>query len=121
MFEQKGAREREMAAMYIERAEAQEKLAALFGDERAAALKGEKTMDRNTVLRVMAIQLRGPEPKGPVLMANDEPGVRRTPKRPHRNDRRRRRGGFRFKPKPAEAGEIAPSPHHPPIEAGHDQ
>ena len=115
MFEQKGAREREMAAMYIERAEAQEKLAALFGDERAAALKGEKTMDRNTVLRVMAIQLRGPEPKGPVLMANDEPGVRRTPKRPHRNDRRRRRGGFRFKTKTGrgwrDRAQPAPSPH----------
>jgi hypothetical protein len=46
--------------------------------------------------------LEPPADGTPIIMANGEPGIYRAAKRPFRNDRRRRRGGFRFTPKTAQ-------------------
>jgi hypothetical protein len=102
---QHGTRERERAAEAIKQAETEESIAAIFAEYRAAALKGERPMDRNIVGKLLAKRTGHPPslPDGtPVIMANGEAGIVRNPKRPNRNDRRRRRNGHRFTPKAVE-------------------
>jgi hypothetical protein len=72
-----------------------------FAGNRAAALKGERP-DRGVIGKLLLAKIGRPKPDGtPVIMANGEPGVAYTPKR-ERNDRRRRRNGHRFTPRPVE-------------------
>jgi hypothetical protein len=99
VFMEKGAWWRKLAARHIERAEHHENVAAVFAENRAAALKGERPMDHGVVGQMLAVDMPKPTPDGtPIVMANGEPGFSFTIKRA-RNDRRRRRGGFRITPK----------------------
>jgi hypothetical protein len=101
VFVEKGARHREDAAEAIKRAELTEGVAAVFAENRTAALKGERPMERVVVGELLAPGGAKPTPDGtPIIMANGEPGIYRAPKRPDRNDRRRRRNGHRFTPEP---------------------
>ena len=84
----------------IKQAERDENVASVFADNRIVALKGERP-DPMIVGELLAARVgfQQPKPDGtPVIMANGEAGVVRNPKRPNRNDRRRRRGGMRFTP-----------------------
>jgi hypothetical protein len=87
MFVKNGAELRAMAADDIRKAEAEEDIAAIFAVNPAAALKGERPMERVVVGELLAAKVG----------VGRELGVVRAVKR-HRNDRRRRRGGFRFTP-----------------------
>jgi hypothetical protein len=112
-FAEDGAKGREDAACAIAEAERDEGIAAVFAENRAAALKGERPMERGVVgaLLVAKIGYRPPPPDGtPIIMANGEPGIYRAAKRPDRQDRRRRRGGVRFTPKPVEGWDQSASP-----------
>jgi hypothetical protein len=101
MFVEKGASYREDAARALRQAEEAENVAAIFADNRAAALKGGHTMDPMVVGELLAAPCAKPPPDGtPILMANGEPGIYRPAKRPDRHDRRRRRNGHRFTPEP---------------------
>jgi hypothetical protein len=106
-FAEDGTKERERAARAyqdaIEQAESDEAIAAVFANNRTAALKGERPMERVIVGELLAAKMgyHPPPPDGtPVIMANGEPGIYRTPKRPNRHDRRRRRNGHRSTPTP---------------------
>jgi hypothetical protein len=103
----------------IERAENHEGLAPIFAENRAAVLRGEHVEDnpRSLVLEILAAQLglSGPAaaqynpPDGtPIVMTNGEPGIYHAPKRPDRNDRRRRRNGHRFTPEPVKGWKPSP-------------
>jgi hypothetical protein len=105
VFAERGVREREDAARAyaeaIDSAEMDESFSAVFAENRAAALKGQrlegKRMDRMLVGELLAPGCLEPPADGtPIIMANGEPGIYRAAKRPFRNDRRRRRGGFRL-------------------------
>jgi hypothetical protein len=103
MFADEGASYREDAARALKQAEEAENAAAIFADNRAAALRGERTIDPMVVGELLAAPCaKGDDiPDGtPIIMANGEPGIHCTVKRPFRNDRRRRRSGVRFTPKP---------------------
>jgi hypothetical protein len=105
-----GAREREGAASGIERAEKDEAIAAIFAKNRAAALKGERQMERVVVGQLLGARVRArcdPREDGEscVNPLTGEASVVRYPKRPDRKDRRRRRNGHRFTPKPVEGWE----------------
>jgi hypothetical protein len=98
-FAKDGARKRKHAADVIEQAELDEGVAAEFAANRAAALRGDRRMDRVVVGELLAAKVGKPPLDGtPCVMANGEVSVYRTPKRPGRNDRRRRRRGVRFTP-----------------------
>jgi hypothetical protein len=100
LFLKAGAEHRAHAADAIKDAEINEGVAAVFAENRTAALKGERPMERVVVGELLAAKVGRPKPDGtPMIMANGEPGVYRNAKRPDRQDRRRRRGGFRFTPK----------------------
>jgi hypothetical protein len=90
-----------MAADNIKDAEIEEGLAAVFAENRAAALKGERPMERVVVGELLATPCAHQPDGTPMIMANGELGIYRAAKR-DRNDRRRRRGGFRFTPKPVD-------------------
>jgi hypothetical protein len=102
-FADHGARKREHAAALIAEAEIEEGVAAAFADNCAAALRGERPMDRIVVGDLLAAKVGKPPPEGtPCFRANGEAAVVRYAKRPGRNDRRRRRHGVRYTPKAAE-------------------
>jgi hypothetical protein len=106
-FAEFGARERKDAASGIERAERDEGIAAVFAENRAAALRGERPMERIVVVGALLAAKAGfghaPKDGEPCINPyTGEPGVIRHPKRPGRNDRRRRRNGMRFTPRPIE-------------------
>jgi len=113
-FAKTAAEERARAARAyqdaIEQAEITEKVAMVFASNRAAALKGERPMDRVVVGQILAAKVGFKQtPDGtPCIMANGEAGVVRTPKR-YRNDRRRRRGGMRYTPKAGAQGDSVKS------------
>jgi hypothetical protein len=106
VFAEFGARGREHAASAIEQAERDEGIAAIFAENRAVALRGERPMDRVVVGQLLAAKCGfQPDPKDGEPCINPytgEPSVHRVAKRPNRNDRRRRRNGMRFIPKPVE-------------------
>jgi hypothetical protein len=107
-----GARNREHARSAIEQAEKDEVIAAIFAENRAAALRGERPMERVIVGELLAARVGfRSEPRDGEACVNPltgEASIRRVAKRPHRNDRRRRRGGTRFTPKPVEGWEPPP-------------
>jgi hypothetical protein len=96
-FMEDGASEREDAAAAIKRAEANEGIAAIFAENRTAALQGERP-DEMIVGKLLAMKISKPTPEGtPTITENGEAGFVHYAKR-SRNDRRRRRGGMRFTP-----------------------
>jgi hypothetical protein len=103
------AGEREHAAEEIKRAEADERVAAIFAENRAAALRGERPMKQIVVGELLAKRC-GFQPSTAdgtpcVNPLTGELSVHREVKRPDRKDRRRRRNGMRFTPKPVEGWE----------------
>jgi hypothetical protein len=107
LFAKTGAERRADAARAyqdaVKQAELDEGVATVFAENRTAALKGERPMERVVVGTLLAAKVGRPKPDGtPTIMANGEPGVIRAAKRPDRHDNRRRRGGFRFTPKPVD-------------------
>jgi hypothetical protein len=113
MWADDAARERERAASIIKeaekRAEQDEAIAAIFAKNRAAALKGERPMKRVVVGQLLAAKCGfQPSRKDGELCVNPLTGelnVHRVVKRSDRKDRRRRRNGYRFTPKPVEGWE----------------
>jgi hypothetical protein len=98
VFVERGARKRKRASELIEQAELDEAVAGGFAENRAAALRGERPMDRVIVGKLLAPFKNSRLEGAPCVMANGEAGVVHYAKR-HRDDRRRRRGGVRFTPK----------------------
>jgi hypothetical protein len=93
MFAPSGAdvrkRAEEALAEAFERAAEDEKLAAIFADNGAAALRGERPIHQGVVGQILAAKagFKPPPPDGtPCVMANGEAGVVRNPKRPGRKD-----------------------------------
>jgi hypothetical protein len=110
-FMESGAREREHAQQLIKQAETSEGIAAVFADNRTAALKGERPMERGVVGELLAAKAgvgRAPHDGDTFVRANGEPAVYRERTRNRPMDLRRRRGGFRFTPEPVEGWKRPP-------------